>query len=486
MSMSADLDDLFEDDGVLERPTMRGSANLDIQDYANSGGGDDSFLDDELQEDVPSRPGSGAAAAPDIDGTASFEMLEESGSPDDVQTTFGAHPWGPGAGTGYRPMSMAKTDLSGNEDANGTNRAPGRAPKNTNVERVPPPRMSQQNPMPSNREVDPETIYDRDSFEYDDSSQDTIGSGIFDMPEGVTFRARDGQFAHQYALPAYIADEDELGVQQSEMWDTTADDWRVVQPSGGGVTFSRKVPALRGRGAYSPFARAPQVLTPKSVMSNIEKFGRDAAKAIVGEAAEKSGPVERSQFLTNAIESLGPGMASRCHSITSRLVSSGSPPREALEDTVAHCVMHATVRDLSTKRSGAQLPRVDAMAAHVQKNKSAMVASAAKNIAPLSKDPNKLKADVAKLYQSPAAAGMGEIATEQGAPAPTTPAPTAVQPVADGGSNTLRNVLIGAAVIGLSYVALTRTDTGQEIVANVGSALGMKKRRRSRRRKVKA
>jgi len=276
-------------------------------------------------------------------------------------------------------------------------------------------------------------------------------------------------------------------VQQSEMWDTTADEWRVVQPSGGGVTFSRKVPALRGRGEYSPFASGtPQMLTSKSMTSGIERFGREAAKAIVNEAADKRGPVERSQFLTNAIESLGPGMASRCHSITSRLVSSGMGPREALEDTVAHCVMHAAVRDLSTKRAGAQLPRVDAMAAHVQKNKPAMVASAAKNIAPLSKDPNKLKADVAKLYQSPAAAGMGEIANEQGTPASTTAAPTAVQPVAIGGSHTLRNVIIGAAVIGLGYVALTHTETGQEIVANVGSALGMKKRRRSRRRRARA
>lgn len=481
MSINADLDELFEDDGVLERPTMRGSANLDIQDYANSGG-DDDFLDDGLQEDVPSRPGSGAAAAPDIDGTSSFQMLEESGSPDDVQTTYGAHPWGPGAGSGYRPMSMSKTDLSGNEDANGTNRAP-----NTNVERVPPPRMSQQNRMPSNASIDPETIYDRESYEYDDSSQDTIGSGIFDMQEGVTFRARDGQFAHQYALPAYIADEDELGVQQSEMWDTTAEEWRVVQPSGGGVTFSRQVPALRGRGAYSPFAsRSPQNLSTRPATSSIERFGRDAAKAIVNEAADKTGPVERSQFLTNAIESLGPGMASRCHAITSRLVSSGVAPREALEDTVAHCVMHAAVRDLSTKRAGAQLPRVDAMAAHVQKNKQSMVASAAKNIAPLSKDPNKLKADVAKLYQSPAAAGMGEIANEQGAPASTTAAPTAVQAVADGGSHTLRNVIIGAAVIGLGYVALKHTETGQEIVANVGSAFGVKKRRRARRKRAKA
>jgi hypothetical protein len=365
-------------------------------------------------------------------------------------------------------MAMARTDLSGNEEAAGTNGS---------IQSVPRARPTQQNRMPSNASIDRETIYDRDSYEYDDSSQDTIGNGIFEMEEGVTFRARDGQFSHQYALPAYLAEEDELGVQQSEMWDTTADEWRVVQPSGGGVTFSRAVPQLRG--SYSPFASQSK---PGTAMSRIERFSRDAAQAIIAEAAGKAGPIERSQFLTNAIESLGSGMASRCHTITSKRVASGMPPRTALESTIASCVMQATVSDLSSRRSGVQLPRVDAMAAHVQKHKSAMQSSASKNIAPIAQDVAKLKGDIAKLYQSPAAAGMGEVANEEGAATAMTAAPDAMRAVAAGGSNTLRNILLAAAVAGVAYAALNHTETGQGIVANVGSALGFKQKQKKRRR----
>ena len=52
----------FDDDGELLIPTMRGNTNLDVQDYNRWEGRSSSILDDELQEDVPSTPGSGAAS----------------------------------------------------------------------------------------------------------------------------------------------------------------------------------------------------------------------------------------------------------------------------------------------------------------------------------------------------------------------------------------------------------------------------------------
>jgi len=479
--MSDELDDLFGSDDMAI-PTMRGNANLDIQDYADVSS-EGTFLDDDLQEDVRSTPGSGAAPAPDIDGTSDYEMEPEYDGPDAVQTTFGASPWGPGAGGGYRPMSMARTDLSGNEDAAEVTV--------DSVMKVGLAQPSQMNAMPSNRDVDPETMYDRTSYEFASGSDAVIGNGIFEMEEGVTWRAEDGSFSHQYAFPAYIAEEDELGTQQSEMFDVVADNWRVVQPSGGGVTFSTKVPYLRGRPmqdrAYSPFTAHLKAHLPEPKSSRIERFGRDAASVLLREAASKTSPSDRQQFLVNAINSLGPGMAEKCHRVAERMVRMGMMPQQALEETISHCAMHAAIRDLSAASSGSKLPRLDAMGAHVVKNKSKLKKSAVQNLAPLAKNKAAAKADIAKLYQSPAAASMGEIASEPAAPtAPSATAPAA--PIAQ--DNTVRNVAIAAAVGVAVWALATKTNKGQEVtatvVANTRSVLGLKpnkKRRRSRRSK---
>lgn len=438
--MEDDLD-LFDDDGHFQQPTMRGNANLDIQDY--QGGPEGGDLLDELQEDVPSTPGSGAGPAPDIDGTSEYELLSDEYERGMTQTTYGSSPWGPGSGTGYQPMSMRATDLSGNEEAV-----------------RPAPRDPQMNREPSNRGVDPLTLYDRESFEYNDSEQDTVGTGIFDTEEGVTFRARDGAFAHQYAMPSYIVDEDELGIQQSDMWDVVAENWRVVQPSAGGVALSRKVEQLKP--AYSPFAQngmrpmpemRPEMTGPRS---HVEAFGRKVA-AIVIDEAQKTAPAARGSFLTAATEALGPKMSARCKETADRLVGSGFKPEVALEDALAHCVMHACVEDL-TKGKG-DLPRLDKLAAVVRQNGRELRGVAQQHVAPLLADGRKLRSDLGALFNSNAAAGMGEVSQ----PSPeATPTPSIVSTVLTG-----RNLLIGAAAVGVGYLFVAHTSAGQSMQKNV-------------------
>jgi hypothetical protein len=155
--------------------------------------------------------------------------------------------------------------------------------------RVPyPMRNPQMNTEPSNGGVDPMTIYDRSSYEYDQNSQNVIGNGIFDEEEGVVWRGQDGIFAHGFALPAYLAHDPELGVQQSEMWDTTADNWRVTQPSAGGVTLSAQV----------PFLKPP----PGGSNSRIETFGWNVATALIGHSKRLSS-AWRDKFLAQAMDS---------------------------------------------------------------------------------------------------------------------------------------------------------------------------------------
>lgn len=458
-----DADDDYgfdEDDGEISPPTMRGSANLDPQDYARGPSGrGSSLLDDEIQEDTPSTPGRnpGAATAPDVGGTNDWSIIDAEDGPGMEATTYGAHPWGPGGATGYRPTSMQRTDMALRDtllrDAHLGDADLSRKPKpmerddmhnepevletNDNVEIMPPKWHGNRNERPSNEGIPRDTIYDRDSYEYSDSSGDTIGSGIFDMEEGVTWRPRDGQFAHQFALPAYIGDEDEMGIQQSEMFDTTANEWRVVQPSASGVPLSRTVDKYRS--GYSPFVKRtaampemrPEVTGPRS---HIEAFGRKAANLIVAEA--KAQPVaKRAQFVANAIESLGAGTAARTSATAKKLVEMGNNPQTALEDSIAHAVMHATVRDLqSAKRARGKFTNLDRLAARVQKTKPQMQAAAVKHLAPLAKNTSALKSDLGSLFSSPAALGMGQVA-EGSTPAVITP--TLFTP---------RNLVIGAVV----------------------------------------
>jgi hypothetical protein len=305
-----------------------------------------------------------------------------------------------------------------------------------NVEVQPAHWHGNRNQRPSNAGIPSDIIYDRESYEYDDSSQDTIGSGIFDMEEGVTWRPRDGSFAHQYALPAYIGDEDELGVQQSEMFDTTANEWRVVQPSASGVSLKARVPGYKP--GYSPFVERPvpemrpEVTGPRS---HIEAFGRATASLVVAEAKAQP-PAKRAEFLAKAVESLGPGMAARAGATAKKLVESGQAPAAAVEDSVAHAVMAATVNDLkSASRAKGKLANLDRLASCVQQTRPQMQQNALKHIAPLARDTAKLKSDLGALYASPAALGMGQV-TEGSTAAPA--APTTLF--------TPRNLLIGAVV----------------------------------------
>lgn len=455
----SDEDDFgFDDDDSIGVPTMRGSANLDPQDYARGPHGrSSSLLDDDLQEDTPSTPGRnpGAASAPDIDGEDDWTIKEASSGPGMEATTFGAHPWGPGGAVGYRPESMKRTDMAlrdnllrdealGSADPTRTPKPAKRDDMHNEPEVletednivVPSAHWhGNRNERPSNAGIPADTIYDRESYEYDDSSQDTIGSGVFDMEEGVTWRPRDGSFAHQFALPAYIGDEDELGVQQSEMYDTTANEWRVTQPSAGGVSL--KTAVERYKPGYSPFVdRAvpemrPEVTGPRS---HIEAFGRKAASLIVNEAKAKP-PAARAQFVANAVESLGTGLSANVSNTAKKLVNMGHPPATALEDSIAHAVMSAAVSDLqSAKRGRGKLTRLDRLAGCVQQTKPQMQAAAVKHLAPLTQNSQTLKSDLGALYGSPAAAGMGQI-TESTS---TSLAPTTLL--------TPRNLIIGAVI----------------------------------------
>jgi hypothetical protein len=421
-------DDDFERDGNLVTPTMRGNANLDVQDY--QGPLRSSILDDELQEDVRSTPGSGAASAPDIDGTSDWEFAPEAdmSRPGMHQSDYGSSPWGPGSGAGYRPYSMQTTDMGAGMGAAEPPPPPPKpqrdsmhdepevsydmtdaaleALKSGDVEKVEPPRHQwNQNPMPSNAEVDPETIYDRSSYEFN-GEMNVTGAGVFDMEEGVAWRARDGLFAHDYALPNYIGREKELDVQQSQMWDTVAQNWRVVQPSGGGVTFSRRVKRLK-----PPLSGPMPEMRPdeRGPSSHIEAFGRKAATVLVDEAKAHR-PEDRSHFLKSAIETLGPDMTNRVKAVADRLVEMGYPAETALVDAVAHAVMHAAVADLTSQRSKPSLlPRLDRMAGRVQMGAQRLRAAAVKHVMPLTKNTEALQGDIGALYHSPAGMGIGTL-----------------------------------------------------------------------------
>jgi hypothetical protein len=438
--VEAEIDefDIFDNDGELAVPTLRGSANLDVQDYQGWDGSSD-LLDDDLQEDVLSTPGRnpGAAAATDLDGD-SFSAASGSGA------DGASYPWGPGSGTGYRPLSQQRTgmDLRGLDDESGT--AAARPQKRDSMHDEPEVFQTDdvesaeswddqwhgmRNQRTSNADVDPLTIYDRESYEYDDSSQNVVGNGIFDMSEGVTWRPRDGSFAHQYALPAYLADEDELGVQQSEMWDSTAGEWRVTQPSAGGVTLARRVASLK----RSPFR--PEVTGPRS---HVEAFGREAARCVLIETQAQA-PARRAAFLASAIESLGPGATARAKRAADRLASEGHARAEAFEDALALLIMNAAADDLTDRRRGRGtfLPRLDRMGAKVQRGAGALRAAAARHLAPLTKDRQRLSSDLGALYASPAGQALGEVTSDSAAATP---------PTLPAQSNTARNLLIAGGL----------------------------------------
>lgn len=478
--MAKELDDLFDDDGVMPVPTMRGTANLDLEDYADASdpGG---FLDDELME-VPPPKQSGAAPATDVEGTSSFDMLDSAPGPGMDQTTYGSHPWQIGAGGGYRPFSQQTTDMSdlAGEPMPSSSSLSVRAVQSDPVLPVPTFKPSERNPMPSNAEVDPLTVYDRTSYEYNDSPGNVIGSGIFDMEEGVTFRPRDGIFANKYALPSYVADEDAEGVQQSEMWDVEEDNWRVTQVNATGVPLSRQVRSLHPAPAVfdHPASLRPEMTGPRS---HIEAFGRRAAKCVLDEARMMPDRNSRAMFLARASAALGPQMAQRAKSVADGLVKLGYPADVAVEDALAHCVMHALMRDLGDRqKSGSGLKRVDTMAAGLRLKQGEIRKAAADHLQPLVSDPRKLQTDLGAFHSSRSARGMGQVDTSV-PPSAVTPSPVLPR----GAAPTLftpRNVVIGVAVLGLGYLAATKTETGREVTQNVTSGFRRMVGGRSHRR----
>ena len=272
-----------------------------------------------------------------------------------VQTTYGAHPWGAGAGAGYQPHGMTLTDKSPLGDAKMDEEATQAAASAA--------------ARPRERDV---TTYDRSSYE----RGRTMGSGIFDQPEeGYRSRSGNGIFDTDYAQPDYMAREADVGVWESEVIDLNTGLPRVMQGNTSGVQLAREV----GERAYSPFAPPPYATdTPVRSqpgvdrpidawfggggMGAIEHFGRTAADALLRVAAAVP-EQNRDAFLARALEALGPGRARLAEAQVRRLVSMGYPAPHAVRQVVSHLVMHATAADVADhmqRRDGsAAMPRLD-------------------------------------------------------------------------------------------------------------------------------
>jgi hypothetical protein len=178
----------------------------------------------------------------------------------------------------------------------------------------------------------------------------------------------------------------------------------------------------------------PEVTGPRS---HIEAFGRKAANSLMVESRQYR-IADRGRFLSAAMDALGPRGAARCKKAADALVRMGYQPEVALEDVMAHCIMHAAVKDLTQKLKGnaAQLPRLDRMASKAKKQSNRMREAAAQHLSPLTQNGAKLREDLGALYGSPAAGGMGLVAEE---PAPTAQAPKATL-------FTTKNMLIAGGV----------------------------------------
>jgi hypothetical protein len=172
--------------------------------------------------------------------------------------------------------------------------------------------------------------------------------------------------------------------------------------------------------------------------------------------AKTHSPATRSAFLANATEALGPGASARAAATAKKLVEMGRPSESALEDSLAHAVMHATAEDLKGARLGGSLPRLDKLASRVSRSKTAMQASAAKHIAPLASDSGKLKSDLGAFYGSPAMAGVGQVA-----------------PASEPTLFTTRNVLIGLVLAGGGYLAWQNRKSIQRNAKRLAKKVGL-------------
>lgn len=480
--MNEEFDDMiFDSDGELLQPTADGSASaFDPGDGLSLISGDDDL------QDV------GPAAGPATDIYDSFEESgmdiepESDGADGMQQTDYGAHPWGPDTRSAQIPHSMLQTDRS----LNGT----------------------EGDEEDINAALDP-GVYDRVSFE---RGGKTRGSGIFDMEEQGTFRPAEGIFAHDFALPSYIADEDEMDIQQSQMWDMQAGGWRTVQPTSGGVALSRR----RADVSYSPFTnpggagRRPQqpatsqngdiypvpggrsgpvplVPLPRELINPIESFGKECASYVMSCAKQAPDSATRGRFIANIVGALGPGKAQRADAIAKRLVAQGYPGERALHDTLTHLFMHAAAEDLQDTVEAIRSGKVDAVKAANAANAAVAVTNGDtrpvvvaasekfssllprvskmtdkagtkigvqikkirnKNLAAAVKSPDKGSAALGAFYASPSPLG--------------TEAPTPSPAVAD---TTTRNLLIGAAVAGGAWLAW-KSGALKSVSKNLGLA----------------
>lgn len=337
-------------------------------------------------------------------------------SPDEKETDHGSHPWGAGGSSGYRPMSMSMTD-----------RSMGEANEQKSVKSV-----QQQHIQEASRGIDPLTIYDRDAQSWNYGG-DTVGHGIFDMEESGGNLPGYGIFGNQYAMPGYLAREPIMDVAESEMWDIEAGDWRVVQPSAGGVPLSRRT--------FSPFAKdgkRPASWTqlrpvPSGPQSHIEAYGRGAASIVMFAAKRIPDVKMRSMFIDQALNSLGPRAKTIATKTVQKLIQFGYPSEKALEDTVAHLIMHATAKEM---RWGSHLPHLDILVQRTGAWGRNIAQHASETIGPIVNNAEQKKVDLGRLFNSPAGQAMGRLGED--VPAPASPSSSSIL--------TPKNLLIGGVV----------------------------------------
>lgn len=406
-----------------------------------------SLEDGELEMDAPMHfgPYAGDNGESDLSDLGDLASLPEVVGGAMSQTDFGAHPWGPGSGIGFRPMSLARTDQAplGNTDDDGLSQE--RAMLETAGEIAASSSAPGRRPTPqemAHPDVDATTLYDRSSYEPHSSDgwmePVTSGTGIFDMPEGATFRPDQGIFAHHYALPTYLAEEPETEPYASSAIDLNTGLPRVMQPSAAGVQ-------LRGSGtqAYSPFAppaygqsaqvrTQPGVAMPRSGLGStaasagtrrIEVFGHKSAALMLQAVTQRCRSAgERGQFICNALEYLGPQRSELAMQAVERLTKLGYPSEHVTRKVLATMIMHETWSDLRRTggRGGNPLPSVTNLGRAL--GSVDMLFAAKEFMDPLTSVMGQVEAEVAQYEGSTAAQEAAALLTP---PAPSSGVPKA-------------------------------------------------------------
>jgi hypothetical protein len=387
---------------------------------------------------MPSLEWSELASGPTLPGLDEMNILDESPLPEDLRVTdYGASPWGPSSSEAYQPWAQAQTD------------SPPMGDPDDEIDPA-------HNAHP---DVDPATIYDRNSYEPRD--RQTYGSGIFDLPDqGAVFNQNDGIFANDYALPAYMAREPEMDVYETEALDVNTGLPRVAQVNASGVQLMREDP---GR-AWSPFAPPPydastpvrtQPYTQQTLHnfgSAIEQFGRKGAKAILANAAERcSDEQTRGEYICHMLDALSPNLSPRALRAVAQLRSAGYPGN-AVELVVAHCLMYVAEADLADKArhrdSSDRLPRLDKLGPAGGMS-PAIARAAQEHLGPASREVGVAMEGFRRSKAGKTTHAMLGDAAADAAASPPSPAPTP----ASGGGQILKYGVIGAVAITGGYFA---------------------------------